>query len=126
MLFYDLYDFIHQPWIIVKIWEGGMSFHGGLLGVLLASWLWGRKNQKKFLDITDFIVPVVPIGLAAGRLGNFIQGELWGKITTVPWKMVYPHVGSSPRHPSEIYEFLLEGVFYLLYYGFMQSNRVLV
>lgn len=110
MFFYGLPDFIHAPWIIIKIWDGGMSFHGGLLGVILMVWLWSRKQQKHFLDVTDFIAPIIPVGLAAGRIGNFLQGELWGKITNVPWAMVYPQAGPSPRHPSEIYEFLLEGV----------------
>lgn len=110
MLFYDLPNFIHHPGTIIKIWEGGMSFHGGLLGVLIVVWLWSLRNQKIFADVTDFIIPVIPIGLAAGRIGNFIQGELWGKITSVPWAMIYPHVDPSPRHPSELYEFLLEGV----------------
>jgi len=110
MLFYDLPNFIHQPWIIFKIWQGGMSFHGGFLGVLLMAWLWGRKYHKSFIEITDFIAPLVPIGLAAGRLGNFINGYLMGRITQVPWGMVYPNGGPYPRHPIGVYEFLLEGV----------------
>lgn len=110
MLFYNLPNFLHAPWIIVKIWDGGMSFHGGLVGVILMVWWWSHKQHRHFVDIIDFIVPVVPVGLAAGRLGNFLQGELWGKITNVPWAMIYPQADLMPRHPSEIYEFLLEGV----------------
>jgi phosphatidylglycerol:prolipoprotein diacylglycerol transferase len=110
MLFYDLPNFIRAPWIFIKIWQGGMSFHGGLLGVILMVWLWGRKQRRHFFDITDFIAPIIPVGLAAGRIGNFLQGELWGKVTNVPWAMIYPQAGPLPRHPSEIYEFLLEGV----------------
>jgi phosphatidylglycerol---prolipoprotein diacylglyceryl transferase len=118
MLFYDFPNFIHSPWIIVKIWEGGMSFHGGLIGVLLAVLLWAKKNSQSFFLVTDLIAPIVPIGLAAGRIGNFIQGELWGKITTMPWGMVYSHAGLMPRHPSEIYEFFCEGVLLFLILNF--------
>ncbi len=110
MLFYDFSTLIHAPLTLFKIWEGGMSFHGGLLGVLLFMWLFARKSHKHFMDIMDFIAPVVPIGLAAGRLGNFINGELWGRVTDVPWAMVFPNAGNLPRHPSQLYEFLLEGV----------------
>jgi phosphatidylglycerol:prolipoprotein diacylglycerol transferase len=87
-----------------------MSFHGGLLGVLVAMWLYGRKTQRRFFAITDFIAPLTPLGLAAGRLGNFINAELWGKPTDLPWGMVFPGGGPAPRHPSQLYEFLLEGV----------------
>jgi len=110
MIFYDLPGFIYQPWVLFKIWEGGMSFHGGLIGVMLTVWLWGRKNNKKFWEVGDFITPIAPIGLAAGRIGNFLGGELWGKLTHVPWGMIYPQAGPLPRHPSEIYEFFLEGI----------------
>lgn len=110
MLFYDLPNFVHAPWIVFKIWDGGMSFHGGLLGVIFLMWFWGRKYSVHLLDVADFVAPIVPIGLAAGRIGNFLQGELWGRVTNVPWAMIYPQAGPLPRHPSEIYEFLLEGV----------------
>lgn len=110
MLFYDLDDVLHYPLRIFMIWQGGMSFHGGLLGVVVAMWLYGRKIGKSLGDMTDFIAPVVPIGLGAGRIGNFINGELWGRVTDVPWAMVFPTGGDLPRHPSQIYEFFLEGV----------------
>ncbi len=110
MLFYDIQEFIHHPWVLFKIWEGGMSFHGGLLGVVIAAWLFCRKYGKTFLEVGDFVAPLVPLGLAAGRLGNFINGELWGRVTDVPWGMIYPHVDDQPRHPSQLYEFGLEGV----------------
>ena len=110
MLFYDFPNFISHPWIIFKVWQGGMSFHGGLIGVILSLWIYSKRYQKKFFETMDFIAPMVPIGLAAGRLGNFINGYLWGRVTTVPWGMIYPNAGPLPRHPSEIYEFLLEGV----------------
>ncbi len=109
-LFYNLPDFLHHPLVIFKVWDGGMSFHGGLLGVIIAILLYCRKNKKSLFQVTDFIAPLVPVGLAAGRIGNFINGELWGRVTTVPWGMIYPQAGPLPRHPSEIYEFFLEGV----------------
>jgi len=110
VLFYDWQAFFAQPWRVFMIWQGGMSFHGGLLGVVLAMWFYARKIGKSMIDLTDFIAPVVPIGLAAGRIGNFINGELWGRVTDVSWGMVFPGAGPMPRHPSQLYEFLLEGV----------------
>jgi phosphatidylglycerol:prolipoprotein diacylglycerol transferase len=110
MLFYDTADALQHPLHILMIWQGGMSFHGGLIGVLIAMAWYGYKIKKGFLEITDTIAPVIPIGLAAGRIGNFINGELWGKVTDLPWAMVFPNAGSLPRHPSQLYEFLLEGV----------------
>ncbi|MFU8798009.1 MAG: prolipoprotein diacylglyceryl transferase [Gammaproteobacteria bacterium] len=110
MLFYNFAALLENPLALFKLWEGGMSFHGGLLGVLLAMFLYGRKVQKSFFEITDFIAPLVPVGLGAGRMGNFINGELWGRITDVPWAMLYPRGGNLPRHPSELYEFFLEGI----------------
>jgi phosphatidylglycerol:prolipoprotein diacylglycerol transferase len=110
MLFYDLPSFIHQPWILFKVWDGGMSFHGGLLGVCLAVWLFARRYKRSWMDVMDFLVPLVPLGLAAGRLGNFINGELWGRVSTASWAMIFPTGGPLSRHPSQLYEFLLEGV----------------
>ncbi len=110
MLFYNTQELLHQPWILFKIWEGGMSFHGGLIGVIIAVWLFARRFNKQFWEVGDFVAPLVPLGLGAGRAGNFINGELWGRVTDVPWAMVYSHVDNQPRHPSEIYEFGLEGI----------------
>lgn len=110
MLFYDLPSLLHNPLSLFKVWQGGMSFHGGMLGVGVALWLYSLRVKKSVWTLTDFIVPMVPIGLAAGRLGNFINGELWGRVTTMPWGMVYPNAGPLPRHPSELYECFLEGV----------------
>lgn len=112
MLFYNLDHFLANPLNIFKVWQGGMSFHGGLLGVLVAMWLYGRRLGRGFFQVTDFIAPLVPVGLGAGRIGNFINGELWGRPTDVPWAMVFPdpRAGGIPRHPSQLYEFLLEGV----------------
>lgn len=118
VLIYSLPSFLANPLMLFKIWGGGMSFHGGLLGVILSMWLFARKNHKSIYVVGDFVAPLVPIGLAAGRLGNFINGELWGRVTDVPWGVVYPFLGPEPRHPSVIYEFLLEGVvlFFILWF----------
>lgn len=110
MLFYNLPTLIAHPLSLFRVWDGGMSFHGGMLGVAAALLIYGRKHRRAFFELTDFVVPFIPIGLAAGRIGNFINGELWGKVTTVPWGMVYPNAGQLPRHPSELYEFVLEGI----------------
>jgi phosphatidylglycerol---prolipoprotein diacylglyceryl transferase len=110
MLFYDWRILFSDPLIIFQTWKGGMSFHGGLLGVVVALAWCARKLKKPFLALTDLISPAVPIGLGAGRIGNFINGELWGRVTDVPWGMVFPNGGPSPRHPSQLYEFLLEGL----------------
>jgi phosphatidylglycerol:prolipoprotein diacylglycerol transferase len=110
MLFYMFSETMQHPWQIFMIWQGGMSFHGGLLGVIIAMWLYARKIGKSLGDVTDLIAPVVPIGLGAGRIGNFINGELWGRVTDVPWAMIFPTGGDLPRHPSQLYEFFLEGV----------------
>lgn len=96
--------------MIIKIWQGGMSFHGGLVGVLLSLWVFSAKYRMAFWYVTDTIAPYICIGLALGRLGNFINGELWGRVTTVPWGMIFPHVDGQIRHPSQLYEFFLEGV----------------
>lgn len=110
MLFYDFDNFISNPLTLFKIWQGGMSFHGGMLGAIISLWIWGWRIRKHLFDITDFVAPFVPIGLGLGRLGNFINNELWGRVTNVSWGMVFPNAGDLPRHPSQLYEFLLEGV----------------
>ena len=109
-LFYDPATYLANPLKIIFINEGGMAFHGGLVGVLVAMWLYSRKLKLGFFAVTDFLAPLVPIGLGAGRLGNFINGELWGKVTDVPWGMVFPHAGELPRHPSQLYQAALEGL----------------
>lgn len=109
-LFYGFDKLLADPVWIFKVWDGGMSFHGGLLGVLIAMLMFARRHQLTFFQLTDFIAPMVPIGLGAGRLGNFINQELPGRITDVSWGMVYPLYGPEPRHPSQLYQFALEGV----------------
>ena len=109
-LLYDPGLLLEDPLVLVRVWEGGMSFHGGLLGVVLAVWLFCRHTRKPVMKVLDFVAPVVPIGLGAGRLGNFIGAELWGRPTEMPWGMVFPGAGPRPRHPSQLYEFFLEGV----------------
>ena len=113
VIFYEPGYYLSHPLEILAVWQGGMSFHGGFLGVLLAMLLWSRKYAKPWLETTDFIAPLVPLGLLAGRLGNFINGELWGRPAdpTLPWAMVFPQAGDAiPRHPSQLYHVGLEGL----------------
>ena len=110
ILFYQFDAFLAQPSMLLRVWEGGMSFHGGLLGVIVSTLWFARKHQVTFNQIMDFVAPLVPIGLGAGRLGNFIGGELWGRPTDLPWGMVFPHVDQLARHPSQLYQLALEGV----------------
>lgn len=111
VVFYNFDTFLADPLWLFRVWEGGMSFHGGLLGVMLAMWWYGRKVDAGFWKIADFVAPLVPVGLGAGRIGNFINGELWGKPTDVSWGMVFPTAPDAlARHPSQLYQFALEGV----------------
>ena len=110
VLFYKPDYYFSHPLEIFAIWQGGMSFHGGFLGVLAAMAFVAHRQRVNWWDLMDFVAPLVPIGLAAGRLGNFINGELWGRVTDVGWGMVFRGAGSLPRHPSQLYEMVLEGL----------------
>jgi phosphatidylglycerol:prolipoprotein diacylglycerol transferase len=124
VLFYKpLYYLIH-PLEIFQVWQGGMSFHGGFLGVLIALWFYARKRGRRWLDVTDFVAPLVPLGLAAGRMGNFINGELVGRVTDGPWAMIFPQVDNLPRHPSQLYELGLEGLLlFVILWTFANRHR---
>jgi len=111
-LFYKPAYYLAHPLEIFAVWEGGMSFHGGLIGVVLAMVWYARSRRRHWLQVMDLIAPCVPTGLAAGRIGNFINGELWGRVAdpSLPWGMVFRGAGELPRHPSQVYQFLLEGL----------------
>jgi phosphatidylglycerol:prolipoprotein diacylglycerol transferase len=110
VLFYDTALIWSDPLEILKVWHGGMSFHGGLLGVTVAVIGFARANKIDILKLGDLVAPAAPIGLGFGRIANFINGELWGRPTDLPWGVIFPHAGLEPRHPSQIYEALLEGL----------------
>ena len=128
VLFYDFQRFASDPISIIQVWQGGMSFHGGLLGVIVAMALFARGRGWSFFKVADFVAPLVPPGLLAGRLGNFINGNLWGQPTDLPWGVVFPdpRAGGVPRHPSQLYEGLLEGVaLFAVLWLFSRSPRPL-
>ncbi len=111
VLFYKPGYYLEHPAEVLAVWQGGMSFHGGLVGVLLACALFCHRRGKAFLAVMDFVAPLVPIGLASGRMGNFINGELWGRPSDLPWAMVFPQAGDGlARHPSQLYQFAGEGM----------------
>lgn len=118
-LFYKPAYYAVHPLEIAAVWKGGMSFHGGLLGVLTAMAIFARMRGRRFFEVTDLIAPCIPVGLASGRIGNFINGELWGRAAdpSLPWAMIFPQAGDRvPRHPSQLYQFALEG---LLLFGLL-------
>jgi len=110
VVFYNLGYYLYRPLEMFAVWHGGMSFHGGLIGVMLAGALFARKQGMRVLQLSDLVIPTAPIGLFFGRIGNFINGELFGRPADVPWAVVFPEGGGIPRHPSQLYEALLEGV----------------
>src|SRR5215471_3888216 len=114
VLFYNLPFYFANPLEIFAVWHGGMSFHGGLIGASLMGWCFTRKRGLPFYPLADLCVVAVPMGLGLGRIGNFINGELYGRPTNVPWAMIFPEGGNTPRHPSQLYEALLEGVLLFL------------
>lgn len=126
ILFYNPAYYFAHPADMIAVWKGGMSFHGGFLGVLLAMYLWGRKRGRNLMDIMDFIAPMVPLGYAAGRLGNFINAELPGRPAdpSLPWAMIWPNVDNIPRHPSPIYQMLVDGILlFIILWIFARHSR---
>jgi phosphatidylglycerol:prolipoprotein diacylglycerol transferase len=124
ILFYKPVYYLSHPLEIFMVWQGGMAFHGGFLGVLVAMALVARKHKLSWLAVTDFIAPLVPLGLASGRLGNFINGELWGRVAPadLPWSMVFASGGPLPRHPSQLYQFAMEGLLLFALLWFYSSR----
>lgn len=118
-MLYQPETFLHDPLVFFRVWEGGMASHGGMIGVVVGMWWFTRKRKISFLQVSDLVVTVAPIGLFFGRLANFVNGELWGKPTSVPWAMIFIKTrgGPEPRHPSQLYEAGLEG---LLLFAFLQ------
>ncbi|GEA61646.1 prolipoprotein diacylglyceryl transferase [Vibrio comitans] len=110
VLFYHFDLFLDNPLYLFQVWTGGMSFHGGLLGVISAMAFYAYRNGRTFFNVADFIAPLIPFGLGVGRIGNFMNDELWGRVTDVPWAVMFPSGGYLPRHPSQLYEAILEGV----------------
>lgn len=124
ILFYNFHEYMQSPLSIFKVWQGGMSFHGGLLGLFVACAWWARQKQRPFLRVCDFVTPAGPLGLFFGRIANFVNGELWGATTSLPWGMVFPNGGPLPRHPSQLYEAVLEGlVVFALVWWFARRPR---
>ena len=127
VIFYEPGYYLQHPAEVLMVWKGGMSFHGGFLGVLVAMALWARKRGKTFFEVTDFIAPLVPLGLMAGRIGNFINAELWGRVAdpSLPWAMVFPQVDAQPRHPSPLYQAAGEGLLlFILLWLYSSRQRV--
>jgi phosphatidylglycerol:prolipoprotein diacylglycerol transferase len=124
VLFYKPLEYFHNPAEILRLWDGGMSFHGGVIGVSLGIFYMARRNRLDWLRIHDYVACCVPFGLFFGRLANFVNGELWGAPTALPWGVVFPTAGGMPRHPSQLYEALLEGVmlFLILWYMFWKTR----
>jgi phosphatidylglycerol:prolipoprotein diacylglycerol transferase len=124
ILFYDLKMYLSDPLEMFAFWHGGMSFHGGLIGVLIVGILFSWRNRKSFWKVADLIIVTAPIGLGLGRIGNFINGELYGRVTQVPWGMIFPKGGELPRHPSQLYESILEGWVLFLILWFLKEKKI--
>ena len=124
ILLYDLTTYLENPAAIVALWRGGMSFHGGLAGTAVAAWVLARRRGWRFLDIADLAAVATPIGLGLGRIGNFITGELYGRASSLPWAMVFPGGGDIGRHPSQLYEALLEGLVLSLFLVWLFGRRL--
>ena len=125
MVFYDLAGWADDPLKLFRIWEGGMAFHGGLVGVIVALLMFARRHGESFIRVGDLVAPAIPVGLGLGRVGNFIGGELWGRPTDLPWGMVFPHVDDLVRHPSQLYQAAGEGLcLFLLLWWFAAKPRL--
>ncbi len=126
VFFYNFADFLANPLYLFKVWTGGMSFHGGLIGVILALYVYAKRNKRAFFDVADFVAPLVPFGLGLGRVGNFMNDELWGRVTDVAWAVKFPSGNYLPRHPSQLYEAFLEGiVLFIILNLFIRKSRPL-
>lgn len=124
VLFYDFWHTWQEPWTIIEIWRGGMSFHGALLGIMVSIAFFAKRSHRAYFSIFDFIAPLAPLGLGAGRLGNFINGELWGRPSDLPWAMIFSHVDTLPRHPSQLYEMIGEGfILFSILWWFSRKPR---
>jgi len=123
VIFYNLEYYINNFFEVLKIWEGGMSFHGGLIGVIIAAYIFSKTKELNFLNFTDIISCVAPIGIFLGRMANFINGELIGKASSLPWSVIFPEAGNIPRHPSQIYEAILEGIVLLILINFFALKK---
>ena len=126
VIFYNLEYYSENFLEILKVWKGGMSFHGGLLGVMLATFVFAKKTDNNFFKFSDIIACVAPIGIFLGRLANFINGELYGKISTMPWAVIFPNVDSMPRHPSQLYEAALEGLVLFIIINYLALKKELI
>lgn len=124
VLFYNLKMYLENPLEIPAFWHGGMSFHGGLIGVIVAGLLFCRRNKKSFWKLADLVIVTAPIGLGLGRIGNFINGELYGRVTDIPWAMIFPKGGPFPRHPSQLYESALEGGALFLILWLLKDKKI--
>ena len=126
VIFYNLEYYTQNLLEIFKLWQGGMSFHGGLIGIIISTILFSKKSNTNFFKFADIISCVAPIGILLGRMANFINGELYGKITTLPWGVIFPYAGLLPRHPSQIYEAILEGIFLFLIINYLALKKELL
>ena len=126
VIFYNLEYYTQNLLEIFKLWQGGMSFHGGLIGIIISTILFSKKSNTNFFKFADIISCVAPIGILLGRMANFINGELYGKITTLPWGIIFPYAGNLPRHPSQIYEAILEGIVLFLIINYLALKKELL
>jgi len=126
ILFYNIEYYTQNFYEIFKLWQGGMSFHGGLIGVIISILIFSKKNRTSFFKLTDIISCVAPIGICLGRIANFINGELYGKISTLPWSVIFPNVDNMSRHPSQIYEAISEGVILFILINYIALKKKLI